>query len=231
MALTELEVKYAAKRVKPYKLADGGGLHVLVQPSGSKLWRMKYRFGGKERLLSFGKDARSRRDEARALLAQGQDPGLKRDQHLKLSVTFEVMAREWHGRRAESLKPTHAERVLARRERDAFSPFGATPIRDLTAPVILKAVRAVERAARSTSAGLSCSRSVRCFAMRSRKGLPSMIPPLISPVRFSRGSGSGKWPDCPCNSFRSLYSRSKPTMAKKILGGVRSRERHSCSPC
>jgi hypothetical protein len=51
MPLTELEVKYAARRGKPYKLADGGGLHVLVQPNGSKLWRMKYRFGGKEKLL------------------------------------------------------------------------------------------------------------------------------------------------------------------------------------
>jgi hypothetical protein len=55
MPLTELEVKYAARRDKPYKLPDGGGLHVLVQPNGSKLWRMKYRFAGKEKLLSFGK--------------------------------------------------------------------------------------------------------------------------------------------------------------------------------
>jgi hypothetical protein len=85
MALTEFEVKYAAKRGKPYKLADGGGLHVFVQPNGSKLWRMKYRFAGKEKLPSFGKypdvslvAARARRNEARELLAQGQDPGVQR---------------------------------------------------------------------------------------------------------------------------------------------------------
>jgi hypothetical protein len=55
MPLKELEVKYASKRQRPYKLSDGDGLHLLVQPSGSKLWRLKYRFDGKEKLLSFGK--------------------------------------------------------------------------------------------------------------------------------------------------------------------------------
>lgn len=102
-------------------------MHVLVQPNGSKLWRMKYRFGGKEKLLSFGKYpdvslvvARARRDEAWAVLAQGQDPGVQREQDHKLSITFEVIAREWHGRREQSLKPTHAQRVLARLARDAF---------------------------------------------------------------------------------------------------------------
>ncbi|TCM15782.1 uncharacterized protein DUF4102 [Novosphingobium sp. PhB165] len=86
MALTELEVKYAAKRGKPYKPADGGGLHVLVHPNGSKLWRMKYRFDGKEKLLSFGQypkvsmaHARARREEAKVLLAAGKDPAVQRN--------------------------------------------------------------------------------------------------------------------------------------------------------
>jgi hypothetical protein len=83
MALKELEVKYAAIRSRAYKLTDGGGLHLFVQPNGSKLWRMKYRFAGKEKLLSFGKypdvplaAARTKRDEARACLAEGRDPGV-----------------------------------------------------------------------------------------------------------------------------------------------------------
>jgi len=151
MPLTELEVKYAARRGKPYKLADGGGLHVLVQPSGSKLWRMKYRFAGKEKLLSFGKypdvslvAARARRNEARELLAQGHDPGVQHAAERQHSVTFEMMAREWHSRREESLDPAHARRLLSRLERDAFPALGATPIRELTAPVILQAIRTVE---------------------------------------------------------------------------------------
>jgi hypothetical protein len=151
MALTEFEVKYAAKRRKPYKLADGGGLHILVQPTGSKPWRMKYRFGGREKLLSFGQyphvsltAARARRHEARELLAQGQDPGVLRDIVRPKSKTFEEMAREWHSRREESLNPTHALRLMARLERDAFTALGAVPICELTAPEILKAIRAVE---------------------------------------------------------------------------------------
>lgn len=79
MALKELEVKYATKRQRPYKLSDGEGLHLLVQPNGSKLWRLKYRFDGKEKLLSFGKYptvtlaiAREKRTEAKRLLDQGE---------------------------------------------------------------------------------------------------------------------------------------------------------------
>jgi hypothetical protein len=83
-ALKELEVRYATKRQKDYKLADGQGLYVLVRPNGSKLWRLKYRFGGKEKLLSIGAypdvslaDARLRRAEAKVTLGQGRDPGAK----------------------------------------------------------------------------------------------------------------------------------------------------------
>ncbi|RZI53891.1 MAG: DUF4102 domain-containing protein, partial [Pseudomonas sp.] len=75
MALKELEVRYATKRQKDYKLADGEGLYVLVRPNGSKLWRLKYRFAGKEKLLSLGAypkvslaDARLRRAEAKVVL-------------------------------------------------------------------------------------------------------------------------------------------------------------------
>ena len=84
MALKELEVRYATKRQKDYKLADGEGLYLLVRPNGSKLWRMKYRFDGKEKLLSLGRypdlslaEARLRRAEAKVALGQGRDPGAR----------------------------------------------------------------------------------------------------------------------------------------------------------
>ena len=90
MPLKELEVKYAPRRQRPYKHSDGGGLHVLVQPNGSKLWRLKYRFNGKEKLLSFGKypdvtlaTARAKRGEAKALLADGVDPAALRQAEQK----------------------------------------------------------------------------------------------------------------------------------------------------
>lgn len=82
MALKKLEARYATKRAKDYKLADGGGLYLLVRPNVSKLWRMKYRFDGKEKLLAFGRypdlslaDALLRRAEAKVALGKGADPG------------------------------------------------------------------------------------------------------------------------------------------------------------
>ena len=85
MALSEFAVRKAKPREKPYKLADGGGLHLFVQSGGSKLWRLKYRFLGKEKLLSFGPyplvslaEARTKREEAKKLLVGGIDPGVQK---------------------------------------------------------------------------------------------------------------------------------------------------------
>jgi hypothetical protein len=81
MALTSLAVQNAAPKEKPYKLSDDAGLHLLVQPTGSKLWRFRYRFAGRENMLAFGSfpaislaSARAKRDDARRLLAEGIDP-------------------------------------------------------------------------------------------------------------------------------------------------------------
>ena len=125
MALKDLEVRYATRRAKDYKLADGEGLHLLVRPNGSKLWRMKRRFGGKEKLLPFGAypevglaDARLRRAAAKLTLAEGKDPGFKAPR--KAVMTFEAVARAWHANREAGLEPGHAARIIARLERDVF---------------------------------------------------------------------------------------------------------------
>jgi hypothetical protein len=85
MPLTRFAIVNAAPRDKPYKLADGGGLHLRVQPNGSKLWRLRYRFNGQENMLAFGTfpsislaNAKTKRDEARGLLASGMNPSVKR---------------------------------------------------------------------------------------------------------------------------------------------------------
>ncbi|MDR2787647.1 MAG: Arm DNA-binding domain-containing protein, partial [Candidatus Accumulibacter sp.] len=82
MLLTDAAVKNAKPTDKPARIFDGGGMYLEISPSGGKLWRMKYRFGGKEKRLALGtyptvslKEARERRDEARKLLAHGADPG------------------------------------------------------------------------------------------------------------------------------------------------------------
>jgi len=104
MALKKREVRYATKRQKDYKLADGEGLYLLVRPNGSKLWRMKYRFDGKEKLLSLGRypdlslaEARLRRAEAKVALGQGRDPGASNK--TPAGKTFEQAARAWHENR------------------------------------------------------------------------------------------------------------------------------------
>lgn len=149
MALKDLEARYATKRDKDYKLADGEGLYLLVRPNGSKLWRFKYRFAGKEKLLSFGQypgvglaDARLRRAEAKVALGQGLDPGA-RDKPAAVT-TFEEAARAWHANRLASLDEGHASRLLTRLERNAFPAFGKVDLRSITSADVLAMVRSVE---------------------------------------------------------------------------------------
>lgn len=149
MALKELEARYATKRPKDYKLADGGGLYLLVRPNGSKLWRFKYRFDGKEKLLSLGRypdlslaEARLRRAEAKVALAKGIDPGAK--ETAAAAMTFEEAARAWHKNRLEALDAGHATRLLTRLERDAFPALGARDLRSVTSGDVLAMVRSVE---------------------------------------------------------------------------------------
>lgn len=148
MPLKELEVRYASRRSKDYKLGDGGGLYLLVRPTGSRLWRMKYRFDGKEKLLSFGRypevtlaEARLRRAEAKLALARGEDPGPRAASPV---TCFEAAARAWHGNRASGLEPGHAARILSRLERDVFPSLGQRDLKDITAGDVLTMLRAVE---------------------------------------------------------------------------------------
>lgn len=152
MALKELEAKYAAIRSRAYKLTDGGGLHLFVQPNGSKLWRMKYRFGGKEKLLSFGKypdvplaAARTKRDEARVCLAEGRDPGVVLAEEQDVAErTFEKVARAWHANRSDGLNAAHAKRVLSRMESDVFPVIGHRPLTEVSVTEILAMIRKIE---------------------------------------------------------------------------------------
>jgi len=164
--LTDTQVKNAKAGDKDITYFDGGGLYLLVGKQKfdtdgkllpiSKLWRMKYRFAGKERLLSFGAyptitlaDARQRREDARKLLANGVDPGeIKKAQKAATVATaessFEVVAREWHRKFSGSWSPSHAETTLRRIELDAFPILGAKPINEIKAPELLAMLRRIE---------------------------------------------------------------------------------------
>lgn len=131
MALSDVKVRSAKPEAKAYKLTDGEGMVLLVHPNGSKYWRLRYRFGGKEKMLAQGKypdvslaDARARRDEARKLLANGVDPSenkkaVKVEQEQE-AITFEVVARDWHASN-QKWSASHSARVLKSLEDNLFA--------------------------------------------------------------------------------------------------------------
>jgi integrase len=156
MALTDPAVRNAKPGDKPAKLYDEKGLFLLINPGGGKWWRLKYRFAGKEKLLSLGtypefslKEARARRDEARKLLAEGIDPGEHRKAQKQARVdlaanSFEVIAREWFSKFEPNWSADHGERIIRRLERDIFPKIGNRPMAELRAPELLACLRKIE---------------------------------------------------------------------------------------
>jgi len=156
MKLSDVGVRKAKLKIKPYKMADGGGLFLLVQPSGSKYWRLAYRFEGKQKILAFGVYpdvslvlARENRDAARKLLATGIDPGENRKAKKKAKLdssgnSFEVVAREWLSFYMKNKVASHSEKVIRRFERYLFPWLGNKPIADITSPQVLSAVKRIE---------------------------------------------------------------------------------------
>jgi integrase len=156
MALTDTAIRNAKPALKPAKLFDERGLFLLVTPTGGKWWRFRFRFDGKEKLLSLGvypdvglKDARNRRDEARKLLAEGTDPGEERKTQKmakqdRAANSFEAVAREWFGKFSSQWVEHHQRRVIRRFERDVFPWMGGKPIAEVTASELLAVVRRIE---------------------------------------------------------------------------------------
>ena len=153
--LTDMKVQKAKSKDKPISLFDGGGLYLLITPSGGKLWRFKYRFNNKEKKLAFGsypeislQDARQRREDARRLLANDVDPDAVRKAQKQAKTeeteTFEVIAREWHTKFTPTWTPRHAATILSRLNRDLIPWLGSRPINQIKAPELLSVLRRVE---------------------------------------------------------------------------------------
>jgi len=151
--LTETVIKAARPREKPYKLFDERGLFLLVAPTGGRLWRLKYRYGGTEKLLALGgypdvslKRAREKRDEARALVADGKDPGdLRKAEKAARGNTLAAIAEEWLRLQSDKLAGvtvTKARWLLGY----LLSDLGSKPIASITAPQLLAVLRKIESA-------------------------------------------------------------------------------------
>jgi hypothetical protein len=157
MALTDTAIRKAKPGDKSRKLFDGHGLFLLVHPNGSKYWRLQYRTAGKQKLLSLGVypevalvEAREKQTEARKLTRKGTDPAEakrehKRQQKARSEHSFENVAREWHENQKGRWTADHAKRVLQSLEKDIFPLIGTKPIQDITAPLLLQALRRIEQ--------------------------------------------------------------------------------------
>lgn len=156
MPLTDTAIRNAKPLDKPTKLTDGGGLYLLLKPNGARWWRLDYRFGSKRKTLSMGvypdvslKDARTRRDEARKLLAVDIDPGenrkaIKATKTDQAANSFEVVGREWFAKNSPGWAKGHAEKIIRRLERDIFPWLGNRPIMEITAPELLQSLHRIE---------------------------------------------------------------------------------------
>jgi integrase len=155
MPLTDVKIAKAKPQKKPQTMFDGDGLYLLITPTGGKLWRFKYRFEGKEKLLALGAypeislaDARERRAIARKQLANGIDPAsvkkAQKQAETEETETFEVVAREWHTKFKPTWAVSHADTTISRMERDLFPWIGKRPISEIKAPELLGTLRRVE---------------------------------------------------------------------------------------
>jgi integrase len=156
MRLSEVKCRNSKQSLKPIKLFDGGGLYLEIMPSGGKLWRLIYRYGGKEKRLSIGpyplislQEAGEKREEAKKQLMNHIDPSLAKQESKEKAFadnnnTFEIIAREWHTNVKGKWSVGHAHTVLTRMENHLFPRIGKMPIRSITPSILLNALKDVE---------------------------------------------------------------------------------------
>jgi integrase len=154
MPLNDPAIRNATTDTKPKKLYDSGGLYLLVTPTGGKWWRLKYRFEGKEKLLSLGtypqvslKDAREERDKAKKLLRNRVDPSAERKavkQTESGQGSVEAVAKEWQSKFSKSWSSSHAETIKQRIENYIIPNIGQRQINEIAAPELLAVLRKIE---------------------------------------------------------------------------------------
>lgn len=215
MPLTNTIVKNARPQAKPYKLTDGGGLYLPVQPNGRKLWRMNYRYLDKQKTLAFGAwpeveldDARDRRDKAKKLLAAGKDPSFEKRKARAEAIdaagnTFKTIAEEWvKKQKREGLAEITVDKIewlLGK----AYGTIGSRPIDEISAQEVLIALRKVEASGRYESArrmrsvigrvfryGIATARANRDVAADLRGALVSPKPKHLAAITTSTEVGA-----------------------------------------
>lgn len=156
MKLTDTFLRNLKATGNVKKYSDGEGLYLHLSATGGKLWRMAYRFGGKQKTLSIGtypavglKDARNRREEAKSMLAAGIDPGeqkqaAKAAAQVETKNSFEAVAREWHALQSPKWVESHRANIIVGLQKDFFPHIGKMPIHEVTAATLLSVLRRIE---------------------------------------------------------------------------------------
>ncbi|NEY28785.1 integrase arm-type DNA-binding domain-containing protein, partial [Escherichia coli] len=186
MALTDIKVRSAKPQEKEYTLVDGDGMFLLVHPNGSKYWRFRFRFGGKQHLIAFGvypetslADARQKREEARRLVAAGIDPRehkrAVKEEQAKEAITFESVAREWHATN-KKWSEEHSRRVLKSLEDNLFPTIGKRSIEELKTRDLLAPIKVVEATGRLEVASRLQQRTTAIMRYAVQSGLIDYNP-------------------------------------------------------
>jgi integrase len=222
MPRADLKFRNAKPKQKPYKLADDGGLFLLVTPNGGKYWRWKYRFASREKLLALGvypqvslADARSARDRARGSLKKnGADPmTIRREeklaQRLRADNTLEAIAREWWDHWRESRTPRHAADVMARLQANIFPTLGNRPIAEITAPQVLAVAREIERrgALEIAHRSVQCVGQVFRYAVRTGRAHHNPAADLRGALRARKKT-----------NYARVDAKELPELLRKIRG-------------
>jgi len=156
LKLTAIQVKQAKPEDEPYKLSDGKGMYLRVMPGGAKYWRYKYRFAGKEKLLSLGvypevtlAEARTRLEQARRLKAEGKDPSAEKKtekltQRYEGQNTFEAVAKDWYETKISDKSESHKDRTWRILSNDLLPSLGTRPVAQISSQELLAVLRKVE---------------------------------------------------------------------------------------
>ncbi|MCP1206760.1 integrase arm-type DNA-binding domain-containing protein [Pantoea sp. B550] len=186
MALTDTKVRSAKSEAKEYSLVDGDGMFLLIHPNGSKYWRFRFRFGGKQHLMAFGvypetslADARQKREEARRLVAAGVDPRehkrAVKEEQAKEAITFESVARDWHASN-QKWSESHSGRVLKSLEDNLFDAIGKRNIAELKTRDLLIPIKTVEMSGRLEVAARLQQRTTAIMRFAVQSGLIDYNP-------------------------------------------------------
>ncbi|MEB0129720.1 integrase arm-type DNA-binding domain-containing protein [Pseudomonas sp. CCI2.4] len=216
--LTDSALKAAKPKEKPYKLADGEGLYLEIMPTGSKLWRLKYRHLGKENRLAFGSypevtlvQARKKRSEARQLMSDGKDPAQERKSNRRAQkvegLTFETLAREWFAYNAPRWAESTTYKAKLYLENDLIPGIGARPVKSITRPDLVELVRKVESRGTLNAAGKIRQWLHQIFRYGLAKGVVDANPATDLSVVAAQAKAARHHPHVPFAELPDLLAK------------------------